>query len=144
MSDLAVRRIYESRIQQYIDQKGYGVAFQNVPFQPPTIAADNPEAGVYLRVYVLPARTTSEDLEGRHRCYRGVVQIDVVTPRNIGPGLAGRLAAELDDLFQVNLRLTDANGFVVQVMTPASPGPEFPGEAEYAIPVSFEYRADRI
>lgn len=133
MSDALIRKLYSSRIKSWADQNDYAVAFENATFDPP--------AAAYLELFIIPALTTSETVDGGHRSYRGVVQINIRTALNIGPGKAEGIAADLNGLFPVNLRLTDGS-FAVQVITPAAKARGFPSGGTYLVPVSFRYRAD--
>lgn len=111
------------------------MAYENAPFTPP--------AGVYLRAYLLPAKTTADDLAGAHRAFRGVFQVSIHAPINQGPGVAAGIADEIAAQFPVNLRLTQS-GVTVQVVSPASIAPALQEGDRYIVPVSFQYRADTI
>ena len=138
MSTQTIREALDGRLTTWATARvpALRVAHENVPFTP---------AGgeTYLRASILPARTVSDDLEGDHRGYRGVFQISIVCPINVGAGAAGNIADEIAALFPVNLRLT-REGMTVQVITPASVAPALPHESDFTVPVSFEYRADTI
>jgi len=138
VSTQTIREAYEGRLATWAAGRStpLRVAFENVPFTP---------AGgeTYLRVHILPARTVSADLEGDHRGYRGVCQVSIVCPINVGAGAAGNTADEIAALFPVNLRVT-REGMTVQVITPASVAPALPTDSSFTVPVSFEYRADTI
>lgn len=142
MSDDIIKRIYEARVKAYADPLGLRVQYENEPFDPPN--AERPEDNVYLRCFVLPARTTSDDLAGDHRGYRGVVQIDIVIPVGVGTALATTIKQSLHDLFSMNLPLTDTTGLEVQIVTPLTQGRGLPNATEYTIPMSFAYRSDPI
>lgn len=138
MSTEAVRSILETRLSSWAATRvpALRVAYENVPF--------TPAAGeTYLRAYLLPAKTESLDLQGVHRGYRGVFQVTVVRPNGAGRGPALGIAAELNTLFPMNGRYTSGS-VTVQVITPASVGPGIQEPSEFAVPVSFEYRADTI
>ncbi|MCY1247293.1 hypothetical protein D9M72_606110 [compost metagenome] len=70
-------------------------------------------------------------------------KINIVAPISQGPGNAEQLAADLNSLFPVNLRLTK-DSFAVQVITPASQSPAIQEDTRYVVPVGFSYRADTI
>lgn len=134
MSQKLVRAALESRLATW--------AAARVPALP--IAWENVAAGQalpYLRVNLLPARTTADTLDGAHRAYRGVFQVSVVTPIGAGPALAETIAAEIADLFPVNLRLP-SGVLTVQVTSPASAAPALQHEHDFTVPVSLTYRAD--
>ena len=136
MSHKIIRSLFEARLAAWAITKAPAlrISYPNVSFTP---AANE----TYLRAFLLPAGTDSNDLAGAHRLYTGVFQITIVTPVGNGPGAAETLAEELAALYQLNDRLTKT-GFTAQVMTPVEPGPEQQEDTAYALPVSFEYRAD--
>lgn len=108
------------------------------------ITWENAKAGAtapYLRAFLLPANTTSDTLDGAHRAYRGVFQVNVVAPVDAGPGWADGIADEIAALFPVNLRLPSGS-LTVQVTTPASAAPALQRDTDYTVPVSLTYRAD--
>jgi hypothetical protein len=111
------------------------IAWENVPFTQPS--------GPYLRAFLLPAMTTSADLAGAHRSYRGVYQISVYSPINAGAGAAEAIADELAALFPLNTRLT-VPGLTLQVMTPVTSAQGAQDATNFVVPVSFQYRADTI
>lgn len=138
MSQSAVRALFETRIKAWAEANDYPVAFEEQPFAPPT---DPTQA--YLRVFLLPAQTRSDDLAGSHRAYTGVVQISILTQRDKGPGEGERIIKLLESLFPVNLQLT-SSAITAQVLTPLSAGPTLPDNSRRHIPTSFQYRADTI
>lgn len=138
MSQAAIRAALEQRIEEWASGRpdALPIAWQNQAFSPD-------QGQTYLRVFVLPARTTAEDLAGVYRVYRGVLQISIVTPTGGGAGPAEAIAAEIESLFPVNLRLA-AGGRFVQMMSPMSIATAIPEPDACTVPVSAEYRCDDI
>jgi uncharacterized protein DUF4128 len=136
VSNKRIRALYEGRLATWAaaHSPALSIAYQNKPFTPVTGTA-------YLKAILLPADTSSEDLAGTLRTYRGVFQVSVVAPINTGPGAAESIADELVALFVHNARLT-ATGFTVQQITPATQAAALQDASSYIVPVSFEYRAD--
>lgn len=136
MSHKIIRSLLEGRLKAWATahSPALRIAYQNVSFTP---AANE----TYLRAFTLPAGTDSNDLAGEHRLYTGVFQITIVTPVGGGPGAAETLADELAALYPLNDQLTKTS-FTVRVMTPVEPGPEQQEDTAFALPVSFQYRAD--
>jgi hypothetical protein len=134
VSQKLIRAAYELRLKNWADARSpaLSVAWENQPFTPP--------AGAYLKASLLPATTTSDDLAGTLRTYRGVFQVSVVSPINVGPGAAYGIADELAALFVMNARLT--NTVTVQQVTPCSIAPALQDATSYIVPVSFQYRCD--
>lgn len=135
MSQRLIRQLYEQRLATWAAGKPLPVAWQNVALTPP--------AGTYLRAFLLPADTDSQDMAGDHRAYTGVFQVSIVTPNGQGSGAAEELAEELAALFPMALRLT-SGAFAVQIIAPTSIGQQIPGDTHLTLPVWFRYRADTI
>lgn len=135
MSLKRIRAAYEGRLATWAAARSPAltVAYENAPFTAP--------AGVYLRAFVLPADTVSDDLAGVLTTYRGIFQVSVVAPINTGPGAALGIADELAALFVMNARLT-VSGLTVQQSTPCSIAPALQDATNYIVPVSFQFRAD--
>ena len=136
MSHKIVRSLFEARLAAWakLQKPVLRIAYQNVVFKPA-------DGETYLRAFSIPARTGSDDLAGEHRVYTGLFQITIVTPAGVGSGAGEGLAEDLSALFALNDRLTRGD-FTVLVMTPIEPGPEQQEDTGYALPVSFQYRAD--
>lgn len=136
MSAKRIRALYEGRLKTWAAARvpALPVSYENVPYTPTT-------GSTYLKCFLLPATTTSEDLAGALTTYRGVFQVSVCAPINKGAGAALGIADELAALFVVNARLT-ATGFTVQQITPCSVAPALQDDTHYIVPVSFTYRAD--
>lgn len=135
MSQKTIRKLYEQRLATWAAAKPISVAWQNAPFTPP--------AGAYLRAFLLPADTDSQDLAGDHRAYTGVFQVSIVAPAGQGSAAAETLAEELAALFPNNLPLSNGE-FGVQIVSPCSAGPAIQDGNRYTVPVWFRYRADTI
>ena len=136
MSHKIVRSLLEARLAAWakLQKPALRIVFQNVAFKPV-------EGEIYLRAFSIPARTGSDDIAGKHRVYTGLFQITIVTPAGIGTGAGEGLAEDLAALFALNDRLSRGD-LTVLVMTPVEPGPEQQEDTGYALPVSFQYRAD--
>lgn len=138
MSQQKIRAALEGRLKTWAAARvpALRVAFENSLFTPVS-------GETYLRAYVLPADTTSEDLKGDHRAFRGVFQVSITAPINVGPGAAAGIADELGALFPVNGRYT-VTGVTTQIITPASAAGALQVEDRYTVPISIGYRADTI
>ncbi|AKJ28840.1 DUF4128 domain-containing protein [Caldimonas brevitalea] len=137
MSQALIRQAFETRLKTWADAQAPAIpiAWQNVTMTPP--------AGRYLRAFLLPASTGSDDLAGEHRVFRGLFQVTVVTPIGTGPGQAEQLAGQLDLLFPLTEPLA-VGGLLVYLTSPMSAGPAIQEPDRYAVPVSAGYRADTI
>ena len=137
MSNAIIRRIYETRLKTWADAQTpvLKIAFENVGFMPASMA--------FLRGFLLPANTDSQDLQGLHREYLGLYQIDVVRPAGEGAGAAEAIVAQLEALFPLNLRLS-LSGLTVQITRPLAVSAAVVDPDRYAIPCRVTYRADLI
>jgi hypothetical protein len=138
MSTTLIRKLFESRLKTWAAARSPAlrIAFENAQFTPGTTET-------YLRCFTLPARTASNDLEGIHRLYTGIWQVNIVSAAGAGAGtgvLSG-IAEELETLFPQNLQLTDGT-FMVAVREPMGPGPLIIDGNTSTMPVSCRYRAD--
>jgi hypothetical protein len=138
MSDVIIRSLYEGRLKAWADARvpKLTVAFEDVSYTPPA------DGSTYLKAYLLPGNADSEDLAGKHKSYRGIFQVSVITKSGTGRGPAGQIADELAALFPNNLALTKT-GLTVYVRSPTSNAPAIQSDTTSALPVSFEYRADK-
>lgn len=138
MSNKLVRRAIETRLAAWATARStpIKVAYENVTFVP---VAGQP----YLRVFLMPAQTDSNDLAGAHRVYRGVYQMSVIATVGTGPGVAEGIVDELAALFPLNLRMT-VPGLTAQIASPITASAGAPDAPDFIVPVSFQYRADTV
>lgn len=135
MSQSIIRQLLESRLKTWADAEPIQVAWENVNFDPPSAS--------YLKAYVIPAPTTSDDLKGDHRNYTGVFQVSVVGMKGNSAIPVEAIAEDIAALYPVNLQLT-SGGVTVQIITPMSIAQAIQEPDRYTIPVSCTYRADTI
>lgn len=139
MSQDRIRYLLETRLANWAAARNptLTVAWQNHPFTPPT--------GSYLRAFLLPATTGSNDLAGAHRRYTGVFQVSIVAPAGAGSRAAESIANELETLFPLNLALSIVSpAFRVSIISPVTIAPAIQEGDRYTVPVSFRYRSDTI
>lgn len=132
-----IRTLLEGRLKTWADAQSPSipVAWQNVPFTPPT--------GRFLRAWVMPAETGSETLDGAHRRYAGVFQVNVFVPQGTGPAAGEALAEAIAALYPMN-DLLSMTGLDVMIVSPMSIAQGFNSDGRYVVPVSCRYRADTI
>lgn len=87
-----------ARLGEWADAEGIPVAWENVPFTPPS-------DGFYLAVHDMPATPRTLDLGLRCRIYSGVYQINVVAPVGKGRTDVVALADRVAELFPEGRRL---------------------------------------
>lgn len=135
MSNDIIRAAFETRLDAWAATHDMSVAHKNEDFTSPD--------GAFVRCWLLPAPTRSYGLEGVHRKYAGIFQVDLCMPPAAGPGAATALARELDALFPLTAPMIQS-GLHVWVIEPMSEtnGHEEPNH--YVVPVSCGYRADTI
>ena len=142
---MRIAELLESRVAIIAESLGLPIAWPNIAFTPPDDAP-------YGRVYVLPAQTVGQDLEGQLRTYRGILQLNIIAPAGSGVTLARGLTKSVADAFPEGLPLVDGDLSVYingppQVRQPIQDRPTSSpngttGSITYTTPVSMQYRAD--
>lgn len=137
MSHNTVRALFEARLEQWAKTKGLHVQYENDSTYDPA------DGDTYLEAFTLPALTGSETLDGIHREYRGIFQVNVVTAAGTGAAAGRALGEELAALYPLNDRLSKGS-FTVQIIEPMAQARGISEPTTYTIPVSLTYRADTI
>ena len=142
---IRIAELLESRVAIIAESLGLPIAWPNIAFTPPDDAP-------YGRVYVLPAQTVGQDLEGQLRTYQGILQLNIIAPAGSGVTLARGLTKSVADAFPEGLPLVDGDLTVYingppQVRQPIQDRPTSSpngttGSITYTTPVSMQYRAD--
>ena len=142
---MRIAELLESRVAIIAESLGLPIAWPNIAFTPPDDAP-------YGRVYVLPAQTVGQDLEGQLRTYQGILQLNIIPPAGSGVTLARGLTKSVADAFPEGLPLVDGDLTVYingppQVRQPIQDRPTSSpngttGSITYTTPVSMQYRAD--
>ncbi|EOH9011053.1 MULTISPECIES: phage tail terminator-like protein [Enterobacteriaceae] len=142
---MRIAELLESRVAIIAESLGLPIAWPNIAFTPPDDAP-------YGRVYVLPAQTVGQDLEGQLRTYQGILQLNIIAPAGSGVTLARALTKSVADAFPEGLPLVDGDLTVYingppQVRQPIQDRPTSSpngttGSITYTTPVSMQYRAD--
>lgn len=142
---MRIAELLESRVAIIAESLGLPIAWPNIAFTPPDDAP-------YGRVYVLPAQTVGQDLEGQLRTYQGILQLNIIAPAGGGVTLARGLAKSVADAFPEGIPLVDGDLTVYingppQVRQPIQDRPTSApngssGSITYTIPVSMQYRSD--
>lgn len=137
--------LLEGRVAVICSSLGLPVAWPNIQFTPP-------DGSPYGRVYVLPAQTVGQDLEGQLRTYQGILQVNIIAPAGIGVNQARGLSLSIADAFPEGLPLVDGDLTVYingppQIRSPIQDRPTSApngssGSITYTTPVSMQYRAD--
>lgn len=142
---MRIAELLESRVAIIAESLGLPIAWPNIAFTPPDDAP-------YGRVYVLPAQTVGQDLDGQLRTYQGILQLNIIAPAGSGVTLARGLTKSVADAFPEGLPLVDGDLTVYingppQVRQPIQDRPTSSpngttGSITYTTPVSMQYRAD--
>lgn len=134
MSQALVRIALEQRLVDW--------ALQNaLPFRAENTGGDKPAQ--FVRGTLLPGRTISLDLTGRHKKYTGLYQVDLCMPQGVGPGDTAALIASLEAEFPNDTYIVEA-GVRVLILEPVSAAPGRNDDTHYVTPCSIPYRADTI
>jgi len=138
LSEKIIRSIYEARLKAWAAARSPAlrVSYQNSKFAPAS-------SETYLACYLLPANTQSLDMEGVHKAFTGMFQVNIVVPANADLIGAGGIAEELQALFPNNLGITKS-GLTVYVRTPCAVANAQQDTNTATVPVWFNYRADVI
>ena len=134
MSEHLIRSAFESRLATWAASQGYPVAWENVELVPQP-------AGAYMRAFLLPADTFSDDLTRAHAVYRGIFQVSLCMPVGTGPAAAESIVAALRALFPASTPLTSGT-MLIYITDPLSRGPGIAEPDRYVVPCSLPYRAD--
>lgn len=136
MMQSKIRAALEMHIAAFAESKNLPVAWEGVEHKPK-------ETHAYLRVFVMRSTPDSKDLAGKHRLYRGVLQVVVTSPTGQGMGSIEQLAGEIIGHCYKNLRLPIDGGFV-QLTSVMSMGPAIVGAGSVALPLTTYYRMDTV
>lgn len=138
MSHKIVRSLLETRLMAWAKARTptLRVAYQGVVFEPLN-------GETYLLAFLMPSGTSSITLEGEDRIYAGIFQVSVVAPAGKGTGSAEGIAEELEQLFPNGLRLS-TDRMELLTTNPAEPGPPVVSDSTLTVPVSLQYRAEKV
>ena len=131
---MRIADLLEGRIAGICSSLGLPVAWPNLPFTPP-------DSSPYGRVYILPAQTVGQDLEGHMRTYQGILQLNIIIPAGSGVSQARGLAKSIADAFPEGLPLVDGD-LTVYINGPPQIRQPIQGSIDITHPVSMQYRAD--
>ncbi|EJB8470241.1 DUF4128 domain-containing protein [Citrobacter freundii] len=131
---MRIADLLEGRIAVICSSLGLPVAWPNLPFTPPG-------SSPYGRVYVLPAQTVGQDLEGHMRTYQGILQLNIIIPAGSGVSQARGMAKSIADAFPEGLPLVDGD-LTVYINGPPQIRQPIQGSIDTTHPVSMQYRAD--
>lgn len=132
MSQKIVRDALETVVNTFATAQSLTIAWENLPFTPPT--------GAYLRAFIIPSPTTSESLARTDRRYGGFLQIDLMMPIDQGASPAETLLAALVTAFNPATVLTSSS-VRVNILQPASAAAPIQEPHRYVVPVTVSYEA---
>lgn len=137
MSKRQIRAAFESRLSAWAGSKtpAIPIAWENVAFTPSNYP--------YLRAFLLPAATDSQDLEGKHRAYTGIFQVSIIGQTGKGSKQVEDIAGELEALFPMTPPM-ETNSAPVFITHPMTQGPTLPDGGAFTLPVWCRYRMDTI
>ena len=95
---------------------------------------------LYLRIDHLPNRNERLYMLGTDPHLRqGILQITVVSPLNVGPSVATRVAGQVAENFPADLALY-GYGLKLTIQEAPSVGQAFPNDATWVVPISIRYQ----
>ena len=130
-----ISELLESHLYTIANQLNLQIVYENI--------AATPNDEIYLKSNILPAITTSFDLDGESRIYKGVYQVSVVAPINTGKSRSQQIVESIIKHFQLNTELIKDN-FSLYINSVPSAYPAITDKTTYTIPISMNYRADTI
>ncbi len=134
MTQAIIRKAIETTLNTWAGTQSLSVAWENRAFTPTN-------GTTYLRAFMLPIATLSQDLGREHRRYGGVFQVSVCLPIGTGPGSGEAIVSALATLFDPATPLTEG-GVTIYILEPVSAAPAILEPDRYVIPCSLTYRAD--
>lgn len=134
MTQAIIRRAFESTLKTWADAQPLEVAWENKSFTPVNGAT-------YLRAFLLPIPTESDDLGRVHRRYEGIFQVSVALPLGTGAGAGEAIVSALVALFTPST-VINQSGLRIFIMQPMSAATAILEDDRYVIPCSLTYRAD--
>ena len=133
MSDLLIRAAFNARIEAWAASNSVTFVSEN--------DGDGPIVGAYVETFILPAPTLSRGMDGTHREWRGVCQVNVCVPVDTGWGAASGYASSLDAAFPLTAYITQL-GLKIWITAPFSAAPAaFRSDTHWVLPVSCQYQA---
>jgi hypothetical protein len=132
VSQQVITQLLEARLSEWAEVKGLKVAFDNIAF--------SPSDGIYLESHVMPATTTAIDLSRQAKVFRGVYQINVISPAGTGKSAGGLIAEQLIQLFPENQEISDGV-LTCYINSVPSAFAGISSDTSYTIPVSMSYWA---
>lgn len=132
MTQALIRRGLETALKTYADANSLTVAWENVEFTQPD--------GAYLRAFVLPGDTFSDDLGRVGRTYAGIFQVSVVCPTGTGPGAAEAIVAGIAAAFPPASPIT-VSTLTLWITQPLSQAAAIQERDRFVIPCSLPYSA---
>lgn len=130
-----ISELLELHLYTIANQLSLPIVYENIEATP------NDE--IYLKSNILPAITTSFDLESESRIYRGVYQVSVVAPINTGKLRSQQIVESIIKHFPPNLELMRGS-LALYINSVPSAYPAITDKTTYTIPISMNYRADTI
>lgn len=131
---MRITELLEGRVAVISASLGLPIAWPNVIFEPP-------DSSPYGRVYVLPAQTVGQDMEGRLCTYQGILQVNIISPAGSGVTQARGLAKSIADAFPEGLPLVDGD-LTVYINGPPQVRQPIQSDIDITHPVSMQYRSD--
>lgn len=133
MSDLFIRAAFNSRVESWATDNSLTFVSEN--------DGEEPITGAYAEVFILPAPTLSRGLDGTHREWRGICQVNVCVPIDTGWGAASGYASSLDAEFPLTTYITQS-GLKIWITAPFSAAPSaYRKDTHWCLPVSCSYQA---
>lgn len=137
MSHARVRKLFSAALAEWAADKNIPVSYDNV-----VNTFDMNQN--HVQSHIIPSDSYSDTLGGDILTYTGIFQLKVITKYGVGMLDSEEYIRELQEVFKLNKRFEDDNGFAVQVVSPIFTPEGKQVGAQLVVPSYFTYRADTI
>lgn len=135
MSHARVRKLFSAALAEWAAQEGVLVSYDNV-----VNTFDMNQN--HIESHLIPSDSYNDTLGGDIYTYEGMLQLKVVTKYGVGMLPYETYIEKLQNLFKLNKRFVDFDGFAVQVISPIFTPEGKQIGAQLVVPSYFQYRAD--
>lgn len=135
MSNALIRETFEGLLKTWADAQtpAIPIAFEGVQFTPPSTR--------YLRAFLIPNTTQSDDLGRVHRRYEGFFQVTQVLPIGYGASQAQAMQAAIVALYPTTTPFLNGS-LSIWATQPMSASVAIQEPGRYVVTLLLPYRAD--
>lgn len=105
MKHFDCQKVLNYNLSKYAETKGLNIAYPNIQYEP---KADE----TWLKLFYLPSISEDETFGKNRERVRGIMQLDIYSPRNTGTMESYKIQSELQDIFAKNSTVVSDDGVV--------------------------------